>query len=171
LRPVGIAASWAAMTLVALTVLGLALGAAVGYRSFTVMSGSMEPAISTGDIVMTQRIAPQDARVGQVVTFRDPTGTRKLISHRVRRIRNEGRFFRFTTKGDANNTFERWSVSSNGTIGRVWLRMPKLGYVLAQTRTPAGRIGLVVIPALLLGVLELLRIWRPQRRGQATFET
>lgn len=162
LRPAAAAVAWMAITIVAVLLIAFALGAVIGQRSFTVMSGSMEPEIATGDIVVSKRISPGDARVGEVVTFRDPAGSKRLISHRVRRVRNEGTSIRFTTRGDANNTFERWSVPAGGKIGRVWLRIPKLGYVLAQTRTPVARIGLVVIPALLIALIELLRIWRPQ---------
>jgi signal peptidase I len=168
LRPAGIAAAWGAATLTAIVVLGLAIGTVLGHRSFTVMSGSMEPAISTGDIVVTSQISPSQARVGQVVSFRDPTGSKRLITHRVRRIRNDGRSYRFSTKGDANSTLERWTVPADGKIGRVWLRIPKLGYLLAQTRRPVGRIVMVVIPALLLALLELAHIWGPARRRPGT---
>ena len=37
------------------------------------MSGSMQPAIHTGDVVVDESIAPAEARVGDVVTFKDPT--------------------------------------------------------------------------------------------------
>jgi signal peptidase len=164
IRQTVIAAVWAVATLAALVVATLALATIFGHRSFTVMSGSMEPAISTGDVVMTSQIRPREAKVGQVVSFRDPSGTKRLISHRVRRIRNDGRSYLFTTKGDANNTLERWSVPADGQIGRVWLRIPKIGYVLAKTRTPSGRILMVVVPAILLALLELWQIWRPARR-------
>ncbi len=164
LRLIVIAIAWTALTVTVLAALAWGVGRATGHRSLTVLSGSMEPMIATGDIVVTKRISPDQARIGQVVSFRDPTGEQRLIIHRVRRIRDEGSTWRFTTRGDANNTFERWSVPANGTIGRVWLRIPKLGYLLAQTRTPAARIALVVIPALLVGLMELTRLWRPRRR-------
>ena len=45
---------------------------ALGGRSYTVMSGSMEPRIHTGDVVAEERIAPRDMRSGDIVTFQDP---------------------------------------------------------------------------------------------------
>ena len=41
----------------------LALGVArlAGYQTFTILSGSMEPAIATGDLVFDERISAQDA--------------------------------------------------------------------------------------------------------------
>jgi signal peptidase len=163
IRQVVIAAVWGVATLAAIVVATLALATVLGHRSFTVLSGSMEPAISTGDVVMTSQIGPREAKVGQVVSFRDPSGSKRLITHRIRRIRNDGKSYLFTTKGDANNTLERWSVPAHGQIGRVWLRIPKIGYVLAKTRTATGRIFMVVLPAVLLALLELWQIWRPAR--------
>ncbi len=56
-----------------------------GFRSFTVLSGSMEPAISTGDVVVNERVGPLETRPGDVLTFRDPTRQGRLITHRLRR--------------------------------------------------------------------------------------
>jgi signal peptidase I len=135
----------------------------VGWRSFTVMSGSMQPAIGTGDLIVDERIPPLHARVGDVVTFKDPASPSRLITHRLRSIHVVGGTARMTTKGDANNTVEHWSVPASGRVGRVLYRLPELGYALALTRGRDARLLLIVLPALLLGGLELRRIWRPAR--------
>ena len=140
-------------------------GAVLGYQPFTVMSGSMQPAIRTGDLVIDEHIAPLEARRGDVVTFVDPTDRRRLITHRVRHLRRQGSRVAFVTKGDANNTVERWSVPVEGRIGRVALRVPKLGYAAAWSRGPYGRLMLVVLPAICLAGIQLHRIWRPAREG------
>ncbi len=147
--------------------LGLLLAAlvpfAVGHKTFTVMSGSMEPAIRTGDLVIDERIRPLEARVGDIVTFDEPGASRRLVTHRVRSVRADGAHVRLATKGDANNTVERWSAPAGGQIGRVVYRLPTLGYALAYFRTPYARIALLVLPALALAVYELVRLWRPER--------
>lgn len=151
-------------------VLGLAVGLLVAvaaplameWRPFTVMSGSMEPAIATGDVVVTEPISPLAARVGDVVTFRDPHKRGRLISHRVRRIRARGNLATFVTKGDANNVEERWSVRTDGKIGRVVYHLPRVGYLAVAATKPSGRLLLVAIPAVLLALIELVRIWRPR---------
>ena len=66
------------------------------------------------------------------------------------------------TRGDANSGSERWSVGARGRVGRVAYRIPKLGYVTVAAGTPLGRILFVVVPALLLGVSEIRRVWRPR---------
>lgn len=134
----------------------------LGFRSFTVRSGSMTPAIETGDVVVTQPISPLDARVGDVVTFVDPEGTGKLFSHRVQSVRAVGDEVAFVTRGDANTSTEHWRVPANGSIGHVAYRIPKIGYALSWIDSGPARLALIAIPALLLLWAALLRIWRPQ---------
>ena len=81
---------------------------AFGDRSLVVRSGSMAPAIDTGDIVAVHPIAPTAARVGDIVTF-DNHG--KLTSHRARAIERRGADVVFTTQGDANSGQEHWKVA------------------------------------------------------------
>jgi signal peptidase len=135
----------------------------VGGRSLTVLSGSMEPTIHVGDVVVVRPVSPLDLQIGDVITFRAPDAVDKLITHRVRGIRVEAASVRVTTRGDANTTVERWHVPTEGTVGRVMYRIPRLGYLLSWVRGPFGRLLLVVLPALLLGAFELVRIWRPTR--------
>jgi signal peptidase len=162
-----LAAAWAVgafcMTLLAV----VALPNAMGMRSFTVMSGSMEPTIHVGDVVIDRKISPLDARPGDVVTFSDPTGRKRLITHRIRSMHVEGDTVQVVTKGDANNTVERWTVPANGRIGRVELRVWKLGYPLVYAHSRYGLIGLVAIPAFLLCLVELRKIWKTPTREKA----
>jgi signal peptidase I len=133
---------------------------AVGYRPYTVLSGSMEPAIGTGDVIVARPIAPLEAHVGDVVTFPDPSRGGKLVSHRVRALRASEGKAHFVTRGDANDTGERWDVPLDDRIGRAVLRVPKLGYAAAWASSPLGRWVLLVIPAILLGVSQLVAFWR-----------
>jgi signal peptidase len=144
----------------------LTVGAASlrGYQSFKVLSGSMEPAIQTGDLVVDKPISPKDARVGDVITFREP-GTSRLITHRLVGMRLEHGWARMRTQGDANNAPERWSIADAGGIGLVSYRIPKFGYLAARLDGRTMQLLLVVLPALLLAALELRRIWRPRPRG------
>jgi signal peptidase I len=133
---------------------------ALGYRPYTVLSGSMEPAIGTGDLIVARPIAPVEARVGDVVTFPDPSRGGKLVIHRVRRLSASEGKAHFVTRGDANDAGERWDVPLHDRIGRAVLRVPKLGYLAAWANSPRGRWALLVVPAILLGVSQLVLLWR-----------
>lgn len=144
-------------------VLVLVVPYAVGGRPLVVLSGSMEPTLHVGDVVLAKRIAPLDARIGDIVTFHDPQRSGQLVTHRVRGISVQGAEVSFVTKGDANNATERWRVRTGDEIGRSVLRVPKIGYALSLLHTPTGLVGLVLLPLLALLVLELLAIWKPDR--------
>jgi signal peptidase len=155
-----IAAVWTMLGLAAGLALSITLPYLSGGRALTVLSGSMAPAFQAGDVVVVDQIRSVDARVGDVVSFRDPDDDARLVTHRVRRIERSGTRVLFVTKGDANTSVERWEISEDGTMGRVTYRVPKIGYALYWFRGPLGRLILVVIPALLLGAYEIARIWR-----------
>jgi signal peptidase len=159
---------WALAGLVGGLMLAIGLATLSGYQSLTVMSGSMEPTIGTGDVVMTKPIRPADARVGDVVTYKEPEAPGRLITHRVRGIRVEGGDYIFMTKGDANDSLERWKTAANGRIARVTHHAPRVGYLLAVMRDPDKRFWILVVPATLLGLFELARIWRPARPKAVT---
>jgi signal peptidase len=167
-----------ALTIVAWAAFGFSCGLAfvaggsalIGLRSYTVMSGSMEPALHVGAVIVDERIRPADARTGDIVTFTSPTDPGILITHRVRRVLVQGSNVAFVTKGDANGSAERWKVPASGSIGRVRAQVPYLGYALAWTRGRTGRMALVVLPALLLGALWLRQIWRPRPEGSPDAE-
>jgi signal peptidase len=161
--------TWLAM-LLAWTALGAAaaLGVAIagpltlGWRSLAVMSGSMAPVLRTGDEIVVRPVAPVALRVGDVVTFNDPSRGDELVTHRVRDVRVTGAIVHVVTRGDANSGSEHWSVAAGGRVGRLVYRVPKLGYATVTAATPLGRILLVVLPALVLGICEIRRVWRPR---------
>ncbi len=131
-------------------------------KSLTVMSGSMEPTIGTGDVVVAQQISPMAARVGDIVSFRDPLEHDRVITHRVRAIHVVKDKVEFVTKGDANTSTEHWAVPEDGTIGRVAFHVPRLGYFMVWIHSTFGLLLLIVLPTLVLGATELWNIWRPR---------
>lgn len=138
----------------------VSLGRVVGYHELAVMSGSMEPWLHPGDVVVGRPTSPARARPGDVISFRDPNDSGRVLTHRVVRVRLDGTNFRFVTKGDANTGTERWQIPLGGKIGTVNFRVPKLGYVLVWIRGPFGRLAFIGLPVLLLGGIALARIWR-----------
>jgi signal peptidase len=149
---------WALGAVALALVLVLAAPLAFGQRPLQVLSGSMEPTLDVGDIAVVGRIEPAQARVGDIVTFRNPEG--RLITHRVRAIRPAGRSLAFVTRGDANNASEHWTIARSGQLSRLTYRVPHAGTLVRAANSPPGRLLLVTLPMLLLGAMELRRIWR-----------
>lgn len=158
-------AGWAVVAVGVALALAIAGPLAFGDHPHTVLTGSMEPAISPGDVVIDEQIPPAAARVGDVVTFRDPEDQGRFLTHRVVGVRRHGAYLWVVTKGDANNTRERWRVAADGRIGRVLYTVPWVGHLAVLTRTPLGWALLIGVPALLVAAEELVRIWRPRPRS------
>ncbi len=133
-----------------------------GYQSLTVVSGSMEPTLGVGSVVIDEVISPLDARPGDIVTFQDPLHPRQL-THRLQRMRVDGDTAYMVTLGDANDAPERWTVKTDGQIGRVVAHLPKLGDARAALGTRYARLG-VMGAVLGLGAFLLVDMWRPRRR-------
>jgi signal peptidase len=153
--------TWTLSGAAAALFLALALSLAIGQRPVVVLSGSMSPAIEPGDILVERKIAPRDARIGDVITFREPAGERRLLTHRVRSVRARGERVTIVTKGDANNSVERFVVAAGDEVGTPAWRIPALGYVTTFVRTPIGLIVAIFAPLLVLAFLELRDIWGP----------
>ncbi|HEX7168276.1 MAG TPA: signal peptidase I [Acidimicrobiales bacterium] len=144
---------------------------ALGWRSLTVMSGSMEPTIATADIVVTRPVDASAVRPGTVITFQDPAGDGRLITHRVRRATLDGDSVHVITQGDANESVERWTIATTGRVGVVQYRIPAVGVLLRPAASPAGRLLLVGVPLLLLGLMSLRAIWRAEPEAQIDGDT
>lgn len=147
--------------------LAVSLPTLFGCRSLVVMSGSMEPAISTGSVVVVERIPAAEIAVGDIVSFHSPE-TGKILTHRVQGLAAGEEAIEVETRGDANTGTESWAIEPTGTVGRLVFEIPYLGYLLAPLQGTTARLLLVVGPALSLGGVLLTSIWRdPGGRGQA----
>ena len=155
-------ATWAAGSFMLALLSAAALPHLFGGTSMVVRSGSMTPAIRTGDVVVVQPVAPTSAEIGDIVTFKDPDGSGRLLVHRVRAISRQGHYVEVITQGDANTVQESWKVAADGTIGTVLYRVPLLGFATNWINSDLGRIGLLIVPGLLLAISLLARIWRPR---------
>lgn len=115
---------------------------------FVVLSGSMEPALSPGDVVIVDASAP--VAVGDIITYRTGTDT-VPTTHRIVGVQDG----RYETKGDANGNADAGLVGSEAIIGRVVLTIPVVGHVILWANTPVGYVTFVVAPLVLLGASEL----------------
>ncbi len=123
-----------------------------------VKSGSMEPAITTGSIVVVK--SADSYAVGDVITFGEDTKRQIPTTHRIVSIEGEGESTEFTTKGDANEEIDPSPVAFREVIGRVAFDVPYAGYILDFARQPVGFLLLIGIPAGIIIVDESMRIVR-----------
>ncbi len=121
-----------------------------------VKSGSMEPTIKTGGIVV---IKPTDVyRVGDIVTFGADTKTQIPTTHRIIEMGDFEGVPSISTKGDANDSPDQRPTPISEIHGKVILTVPYLGFLLDFAKKPIGFALLVGLPALAIIVDELGKI-------------
>jgi len=144
--------------------LALGAGPALGlYRTVTVLSGSMRPTFSPGDVIVVTPEPARDLRVGQVISYRIPVDGRPIETHRVVRIIQPGDEPIVQTKGDANNADDPWQAKLHGrTLWRFRFRVPLVGYPILALRTRLVHWLLVVLAPALLALYALFTVWGPR---------
>lgn len=147
----------AAIVAMALLLLGTLVPIPGNFKVKIVKSGSMEPAIKTGSIVIDKGEASY--KVGDIVTFGKDTKTQIPTTHRIIAI-SGGPDPVYTTKGDANDAPDQAVTHLPDIHGRVLLSVPYLGYILSYARQPLGFALLVGVPAALIILDEIGKIIR-----------
>ncbi len=113
-----------------------------GYGASVVLSGSMEPEFSKGDLII---VAEADSySKGDVVVFYDGTD---LVVHRIIDESDDT----VTTKGDANNV-EDAPIDRSAIKGKVLFHVDKLGTAVDFIKTPVGTILIIVLAIALVEV-------------------
>jgi len=168
MKPITLIQNLAVILLVALALLLVAARLPIpgNYKVFTVISGSMEPALKIGSMIVS---APaKDYQIGDIVTFGEISDTKVPATHRIHDIKIVDGALVYITKGDANKTPDGREVPQSEVFGKVLFSVPYLGYVLGFLRQPAGFILVIALPASLIVLSELVKIWRQARLDGGT---
>lgn len=123
---------WLVTSIISVALIWFAVGIFPVYPS-VIVTGSMEPMIKPGDLVLVQKVDGAEVRLGDVIQFYDPE--RKLyITHRVIAF-NHADKTTLTTKGDNNTSADRDPVSFGQVKGKVLKVIPKLGWLTLFLRS------------------------------------
>jgi len=136
----------------------------LGATPLTVLTGSMEPAYSPGDIVVVQPVEPEQVRVGDVVTFQPVPDDPTLLTHRVVAVTwgSDG-VAGFVTRGDANGADDD-PIVPDQVMGRVAYSIPLIGHLTNASWGPTA----VTVGAVALIAYGVLMVLTPDRsRGAA----
>jgi signal peptidase len=97
------------------------------FQPALVGSGSMEPKMYTGDVVIIAKVPADNIKLGDVIQFRVPEEV--TVMHRVIEIQeteNGGKLF--ITKGDANDQPDSEPVMPENVVGKAVMTIPKIGW-------------------------------------------
>ena len=116
-----------------------------GYGAAVVLSGSMEPTISEGDLIIVQET--DQFKENDIVVFQDG---KLLVVHRITNISGE----RVLTKGDANQIADE-PINVSDVKGKVLFWIPYVGNVVNILKTPIGTICVIAAAIALVEVSHL----------------
>lgn len=140
------------------------------FNAYVVLSGSMLPTIQVKDIVVTKKIAEEKLAVGDIITFVSPDTRFGGISvtHRIiEKVYDESLgIYKYRTQGDANNVADAVPVPNENILGKVIVKIPKLGYIQDLLASKGGLIVLVLIPCLTILSYDIMKIFK--KMGQKT---
>ena len=126
-----------------------------GYRLYVDESGSMQPKIQTGSVVLDQKNS--NYAVGNIVTYQLPN-SQGSITHRIIKAVSINGITEYTLKGDANSSPDVYPVPKSMIFGKVDYSIPYIGYAINWVKTLPGLIILVIIPAVIIIYQELANI-------------
>jgi signal peptidase len=101
-----------------------------GATPYTILTGSMEPGLPPGTLVVVKPVPADRIGIGSVITYQLDSGRPTVVTHRVVRVGIDGTGDRiFSTQGDANNAPDSEPVLPAQVKGEVWYSVPYLGHV------------------------------------------
>jgi signal peptidase len=139
----------------------------LGYKPFIVLSDSMLPTISSGDLVLVKEVDVEKLEQGDVIAFREGTS---VVTHRIVEVMNEGDAKRFRTKGDNNNVADPLLVRPEMVEGVYLFAMPGFGKAAMFIQTPVGMTLVIALPLILFVTYEAVRRKKVDRERQERTE-
>ena len=140
------------------------------FNAYVVLSGSMLPYIEIKDIVVTKKVPAEELEVGDIITFIAPDSRYGGISitHRIldKYYDESLGSYTYRTKGDNNNTADSALVPNANILGKVILKIPKLGYLQDLLASKGGLIFVVLIPSLVILSYDIMKMLK--KVGQKT---
>lgn len=149
--------SWLLLLVLGFVLLALVVVPRVtGAQTYTVLTGSMEPSIAPGALVVVRETPAEELKAGDVITFQPYSGNPAVVTHRITGVYYDmpGQL-RIYTQGDANNTPDDWALVPEQIRGTLWYSVPQLGRVnvllTGETRT--------IVVGVVAGGLLLYAAW------------
>lgn len=142
------------------------------FGAYVIISESMVPKIKVNDAVVTMRVSEKYIKKNDIITFlsKDIETMGTPITHRVVGIvyDENHKVLGYRTKGDHNNTQDFAIIKPDEVLGKVYIRIPKVGYIQSFLTKPIGWITIIIIPCLLIigsDVKKIYTIKKEEEKG------
>lgn len=113
-----------------------------GYKTFVIVSGSMEPTIMTQDAILVKEVPEEEIGINDIISF---SQGENIITHRVIGIVKEDGITKYRTKGDNNNTEDKKKTTYEQIEGKYQLKLHQFGVITKILKSKSTLIVLVLI--------------------------
>ena len=153
-----------AIAVIALLLVVSVLPITGNYKALIVLSGSMQPEIKMGSVVV---VKPSDNyKIGDIITFGEMSKTKTPTSHRIYDIKVVDNNPVYITKGDANNAPDAREIQKRDIIGKVLFDVPYVGYAVDAAKKPFGFMLIIIVPAAIIIYDEIRKIIKEIKKGK-----
>lgn len=119
------------------------------YKAYIISTESMQPTLNKGDVIIIKKAKKEDLKENDIITYKDKG---EIITHRIVEIKPNGN--KYITKGDNNIAKDEQSLSFEDIEGKLVLKIPHLGNMVAELKN-----GIVIILTILIFlIIHLNRI-------------
>ncbi len=111
----------------------------LGYKTFVIISGSMEPTIMTEDAILVKEVAQDKIKIGDIISF---SQGETIVTHRVIEMIEENGKTKYKTKGDNNQVEDKEKISYEQIEGKYQFKINQFGIV---TEILKSKITLIIL--------------------------
>lgn len=129
----------------------------LGYRVFTIATGSMEPVYNVNDVILVHDVDPSTLKVGDDIAYLGNRDSVKglIITHRIINIEKlDDGLVHYTLKG-VNNKYEDPSITEEQILGKVKGKVYVVNFINHVVKNIYGFFFLVFCPLVLVIFLEI----------------
>ncbi len=141
-----------------------------GYKSFVIVSGSMEPTIMTGDAILVKEVSEDEIKTNDIISF-SQEGT--IVTHRITEMIEENGVKKYKTKGDNNNSEDKEKITYEKIEGKYQFRIRQFGVMVEILKNKITLILLILIVIFVYyyrGKIENRKKLRKEKRKKYTEE-
>jgi signal peptidase I len=139
----------------------------LGWHSYVIVTGSMEPAVNAGDVVLASPDPVIEDSIGRVISFEDPARPGHVLTHRLISINDDGTL---VTKGDANPTPDTVAVPRDSVTGLGRLLVQFVGLPVVWYLTGQWLLLLLVIAVTVGAVVATVLDYEPDNHGRRPWQ-
>ena len=132
-----------------------------GYSVCYVVTGSMEPTLLVGDVILIKSPASQEEiHENDIVTYKSTSGVfaGSYITHRVQEIQIHNGVYQYIMKGDANSANDTEYVDFDKVTGVYVGKIGFVQFVMSMLSSPIAFIVIVILPLLIIFVMQIVNV-------------